>query len=441
MNRLIVVAGLVLAAWLAAPASAAATGPAPDTATPIRHLVVLMQSNHSFDNYFGTYPGADGIPADTCLAPRLDRPNAESCVRPFHLGNQPVPTLDHGLSTWKRQYDNGLMDGTVAAYRAIGLGTNSAMGYYDARDLPYYWAVARNYVLFDRFFSSARVGSRLNRFWWITGRSTPGGLETLPAHGYKDIPTIFDRLEAAGVSWKFYVQSYHKEVNYRSHIHGKYSGQTARVPLVDFPRFIHDSRLAAHIVDLSQYYIDLARGRLPAVAFIASSQSSENPPGSVQVGQRLVRRLTTALVMNQVWRSSAFMWTYDGWGGWYDHVRPPKGHGFRVPALLMSPYAKRGQVNHTVLDYTSILRFIESNWHLQPLAVRDAHSPGLNSAFNFTARPRPARLVGVTFTSDVSGRRSSPVVMAIYLAAIAFAAGMVAWSWLTRVKEEEVSGR
>jgi phospholipase C len=135
------------------------------------------------------------------------------------------------------------------------------------------------------------------------------------------------------------------------------------------------------------------------------------------------------------------MWTYDGWGGWYDHVRPPKGYGFRVPALLMSPYAKHGQVNHMVLDYTSILRFIESNWHLRPLAIRDAHSPGLNSAFNFTARPRPARLVGATFTSDVSGRSSSPVVMAIYLAAMAFAAGMVAWSWLTRVKEEEVSGR
>ena len=436
--RLRAIAGLALVLGLVLPSQAAAASPAPGTATPVQHLVVLMQSDHSFDNYFGTYPGADGIPAGTCLRPNLAKTVANGCVPAFHIGNQPEQGLDHGLSTWSRTYDNGLMDGAVAAYRSMGLGTNTTMGYYNQRDLPYYWDVARNYVLFDHFFSSAPVGTRLNRFWWITGQSTPGNLETLPKSGYGDTPTIFDRLQAAGVSWKFYVENYHPNVTFRSNTQGPNSAQTARVPLVDFPRFVDQPELRSHIVDLGQYYTDLSNGTLPAVAFVASSKSSENPPGSVQVGQRLVRRLTTALVMSRLWPSSAFMWTYDGWGGWYDNVKPPDGYGFRVPALLMSPYARQGQVNHTVLDYTGMLKFIEYNWRVPALATRDAQSPGILSAFDFNAGPRPAQLLGLG-TPVSTGQNASLEVTALYLLALVVGVGLALWAWLTTHPAEEVT--
>jgi phospholipase C len=398
--------------------------------------VVLMQSGHSFDNYFGTYPGADGITQGVCLRPELSKTSTNGCVQPFHLGNEPVQDLEHSLSVWSRQYDNGLMDGTVAAYRALGLGTNTPMGYYDSHDLPYYWGVAQNYVLFDHFFSSAPVGTRLNRFWWVAGRSTPGNLESLPKGGYGNIPTIFDRLEAAGVSWKFYVQGYHPNVTFRSNTRGKNSEQTAWVPLVDFPRFVDQRELNSHIVDMSQYYTDLNSGTLPAVAFMTSAQSNESPPGNIQAGQQLVRQLTTSLVMSRYWRSSAFMWTYDDWGGWYDQMKPPQGYGFRVPALLMSPYAKKGQVNHTVLDYTSILRFTEYNWRLAPLASRDYRSNNLLSAFDFTAGPRPAQLIGQA--AVLPEANVAPAVSILYLLAMVVGIALALWAWLTTRSPDEV---
>ena len=259
-----------------APSAAAATG----TATPVKHVVVLMQSGHSFDNYFGTYPGAAGIPSRTCVPASTLRPKAYTCVRPHHLGGGQANDLDHGYGTWARQYDGGRMDGFVSAYRRLGLSGDTAMGYYDQRDIPFYWNVAGSYVLFDRFFSSAPVGVRLNRFWWVAGRATPGGGEKIPAGGYGQIPTIFDRLTAAGLSWKMYVQNYDQRITYRTAGSGNASSQISRVPLVDFARFIDNPKLASHISDASTYYADLRRGTLPAVAFMTSSSASENPPGS-----------------------------------------------------------------------------------------------------------------------------------------------------------------
>ena len=136
----------------------AATSAQPDTRTPIKHLVVLMQDNHSFDSYFGTYPGADGIPKGACM-PVGTRPRP--CVRPFRLGGSPVPDLAHDRRIHRIQYARGRMDGFVRA-GSVDRQTvdRSVMGHYDGRDLPFYWNVASQYVLFDRFFSSTSVGSR-----------------------------------------------------------------------------------------------------------------------------------------------------------------------------------------------------------------------------------------------------------------------------------------
>jgi phospholipase C len=383
---------------LVVPASASGVSErSTDPRTPIKHFIVLMQENHSFDNYFGTYPGADGLPKGTCVPVDPGRPG-RSCIRPFHIGDNNVQPadLDHSLATYKSQYDHGRLDGFVYALNLRNQDGRLALGHYDARDLPYHWNVADRYVLFDRFFSSAGAGSFMNHMYWVTGRG--GERDRIPKDGYT-VPTIFDRLEARGISWKFYVQNYEPRLTYRTlrQFPPNRTSQVVWVPLLNFDRFIEDPRLASHIVDLSEYFEDLHRGTLPAVAYIAPSGPSEHPPSSLASGQAFVRTLMTSLMESPYWKSSAFLYAYDDWGGWYDHVRPPRvdanGYGFRVPALLVSPYARRGVIDHTRLDFTSILAFIEHNWRIPPLAARDARAKTFLDAFDFSAPARPAVLI------------------------------------------------
>ena len=127
----------------------------------------------------------------------------------------------------------------------------------------------------DRFFSSARYGNRANRSYWVSAAPQPGGNGRPPAGGYGNGQTIFDRLQAAGVSWKFYVENYDPKQTFRAVSAADPAGQTVRVPLLNYARFVDDPQLSSHIVDLSQYYRDLSTGSLPAVAYIASSGSSE----------------------------------------------------------------------------------------------------------------------------------------------------------------------
>jgi phospholipase C len=266
------------------------------------------------------------------------------------------------------------------------------MGYYDDRDIPYYWNVADEYVLFDRMFTSAAGGSVWNHFYWVTG--TPGNPDhdlLLPG-GFDHVPTIFDRLQEAGISWKFYVQNYKPEITLRTPGTGDEASQLIWVPPLNYNRFLDDPELNSRIVDMSQYFTDLAEGTLPSVSFMVPSGASEHPPGSIQAGERFIRSLLNALMASSSWNTSAFMWTYDDWGGWYDHVPPPSvdqhGYGFRAPALLVSPYARRGHVDSTTLDFTSQLKFIENNWGIPPLAARDAAANDIVTAFDFDAGPR-----------------------------------------------------
>jgi phospholipase C len=387
---LLAVVGLL--ALLVLPGRAAAGAPA-GTTTPIRHFVVLMQSGHSFDNYFGTYPGANGVRPGTCLPLDGGPGGTPGCVAPFRMGNEPPEDFNPTAGIQSRQFADGRMDGFVSAYRRQGRDGSTAMGYYDGGDLPFYWNVADRFTLFDSFFSSARVGTRLNYFYWVAGVPTPQGSERVPAGGYGDIPTIFDRLTDRGVPWKFYVEHLDRTATFRTR-----PVATARVPLLAFARFLDDPRLAGHVVDLSEYDRDIAAGTLPAVAYVVANGSNEQPPSRIGNGEDLVRHMTGELAKSAYWSSSAFLWTYDGWGGWYDHVAPPPvdayGYGFRVPALMVSPYSRVGEVDHTALDYTGILRFIEDNWQLAPLGTRDAGSPGLRSAFDFAAGPRAPELLG-----------------------------------------------
>jgi phospholipase C len=419
---------------LSAPAAGARpTTPTPPpgqahTTTPITHFIFMMQGDRSFDNYFGTYPGADGIPAETCQKRIVTGP-ATGCVKPFPLHGKVPPMLGAGAEELHKQYDNGAMDGFVAAYQDEGRDGTNTMGYYDQRDLPTYWDLAARYALFDHFFSSTNDGVRANRSYWVAGKAAPaGGPQQLNA-AYSKEPTIFDRLQAANISWKFYVQSYDPNQTFRTNSRTNPTTQPVRVPLLNYARFVDNPALNAHITDMSQYYKDLDAGTLPAVAYVASSGPSERSARSITSGQKLVSDLVGSLMVSKYWDSSAFLLSYDGSGGWYDHVKPPQvdrnGYGMRVPALLVSPYARRGHIENTVMDYTSALAFIEKNWQLAPLATRDAAANSIAPAFDFHASPR---LPQVNFGQPAAAKSPLVSVALVYFcygAALLLVLGLV----------------
>ena len=230
-------AGLLATALAAMPAAASAPPTPHQAVTPIKHFVFLMQGGRTFDNYFGTYPGADGLRPGICQPLATGDPTGK-CVKPFLLDNTERAPLGANATVVANQWDGGKMDGFVAAYQQQGRDGALAMGYYNANELPFYWEAAQNYVLFDHFFSSVKYGIRDNRSYWVSASPAPGGTGRIPAGGYGNLQTIFDRLQAAGVSWKFYVQGYNPTQTYQSASPASSETQTARVPLVDF-RAVH----------------------------------------------------------------------------------------------------------------------------------------------------------------------------------------------------------
>jgi phospholipase C len=404
----------------------AQTAPSPNT--PIEHFIFLMQENHSFDNYFGTYPGANGLPPDTCIPVDPFNPANTECVKPFHASEAPnvqpedpvqPDDPDHSTETFLLQYNEGKMNGFVYALNERNQDGRLAMLYYDDRELPYYWNIADQYVLFDNYFTSAGGGSFINHLYWIAGtHDVPPAGQNLQEY-LAGVPTIFDKLTESGISWKFYIQNYEPALTYRTRDQypGNRQSQVTWVPLLSIDRFIDDPVLSSKLVDLDEYYTDLTSGTLPNVAFMVPSGPSEHPPSSLLSGQRFVRVLLQSLMQSKYWERSAFMWTYDDWGGWYDHVPPPQvdayGFGPRAPALLVSAYAKRGHIDSTLLDFTSGLKFIQENWGLDALSVRDAAANNFLSAFDFTQPPRPAELV--PFERDEKAKKPEPNRTVIYV--------------------------
>ncbi len=408
--------------------------------TPVEHIITLMQENHSFDNYFGTYPGADGIPPDTCIPVNPFDASNTDCVRPFHIGDNDVKMADpdHSEGTHITQYNKGAMNGFVHALNERNQDGRLAMGYYDDRDLPYHWNIADEYVLFDQFFSSVAGGSFPNHMYWVAAVS--GKEEGRPTQEImKEKQTIFDALEEKDLSWKFYIQNYDPNINYRTaHLYsGNRLSQVIWAPVLNIDRFLDDPELNSRIVELNEYFVDLKRGTLPNVAFMVPSGPSEHPPQSLVSGQRFIRSLIQALMASSYWEKSVFTWTYDDWGGWYDHVPPPQvdkdGYGFRVPALLVSPYAKRGYIDSTILDYTSILKFIQENWDIEPLAERDANANGLAGAFDFTQSPREPEIIPFErFPLPVKPQPRRSVIYVLYSLAILLAVALIVLPMVSR---------
>ena len=259
-------------------------------------------------------------------------------------------------------------------------------GYYDGSDLKSCWELAHHYTLMDDFFSSTLGGSLENHLFLVAGQSaTPQQLQS-PA-GYQ-LPTIFDRLDGAGVSWKYYVGKYDPTLTkQRLTPDASFIPQLVRVPMLSWPSFAAPAR-RAHFVDRNTLYPDLSTpDKVAAVNYIVPGGDSERPPAAISTGQDRTAGMVDAIMRSPVWSSSAILITWSDWGGYYDHVAPPQvdggGYGFRVPMMVISPYARAGFVDHTTADFGSVLKFIERLHGLAPLTTRDQKASDLLSAFDF----------------------------------------------------------
>ncbi len=376
----------------------------------IQHIVWIIQENRSFDNYFGTFPGADGIPAGTCLS---ELPGSARCVKPFHLTNgMPECDLKHEWEIAHAAYDHGAMDGFVWAE-----GSSYTMGYLDEGDIPNYWNYARHYALADHFFSSLNGPSMPNHVFTVAAQS--GGLITNACSTDHELEALEDStgdpdgfsfasmitlLAAKGISWKYYVETpavIPPKTDDHCHVFYPQPQQLGLWnPLPGFKTIRDDPKMMARLVNVTEFEQDLEKGTLPAVSWVIPDfQDSDHPPEPVSQGMWYVTNLVNGLMKSRFWASSVVFLTWDDYGGFYDHVPPPQvdayGYGPRVPLLIISPYAKPGYITHQTGDFTSVLRFVEERFRLNTLSTRDHFASDMSDAFDFTRSPDPPLIIPV----------------------------------------------
>jgi phospholipase C len=419
----------VTVAILLAPAPAAAAGPDAALSSRIQHMFVIVQEGHTFDSYFATYPGADGADPNLASVPANPLVPGSPLVPLLHLEGRAV-ALAADLSSARTALHGGRMDGFAQAQSARARDPAQSLGYYDGSDLPTYWGMAKRFVLMDRFFSSALGGSLTNHLYLFTGQTVDSGQLRQP--GVYRMTSIFDRLDAAAVGWKVYTRNYDPTLTY--HQPGAAaSPEAVRLPLLAMPAIVDQPQRFARLVDHRQLFQDLlSESSVPAVSYVLPGGDSERAGSPIELGQRHVADTIQAIMRSSAWARSAIVLTWSDWGGYYDHVPPPRvdttGYGFRVPALVISPFARAGVVDHTTADFTSILALIERLHGLAPLGPRDAAAADLTSALDLSRAAPDPRAGGVPPASrDVNAR-----VLAIYLLALGLALAVIiaaAWPW------------
>jgi phospholipase C len=417
----------------------------------IKHVVMVFQENRSFDSYFGTYPGADGIPSDRGepLVCSTD-PRTRRCIEPYHDLRDRNVGGPHDHLNAIRDLNHRQMDGFVGEARAvlrrscgpdpnqpgcIKGGRIDVMGYHTAREIPNYWAYARNFVLQDRMFQpdtswslpahlfavsawSARCHRRGDPMSCVNAiqdpGSPPGEPESDGSRPHYDWTDITYLLHKRHVSWRYFVfKGGEPDCRDDGAIFCRARRQNAKTPGIwnPLPWFttVRRDRQVRNVVSIRRFFAAARHGRLPKVSWvIPNDKYSEHPPGLVSNGQAFVTRVVNAVMRGPDWKSTAIFVTWDDWGGFYDHVVPPivdkNGYGFRVPGLLISPYARRGYIDHQTLTFDAYLKFIEDRFlgsrRLDPTTdgrpdprptVRE-NSPLLGNLireFDFRQPPRP----------------------------------------------------
>jgi phospholipase C len=419
----------------------------------IQHVILINQENRSFDHYFGTFPGADGIPMDGG-APTVCNPvpDGGGCLAPFHDPMDRSAGGPHGVTAFTACLADGGMNGFVASAAAsakdpckvtgdpncvLGAAAN-VMGYKDDREIPNYWAYAKTFTLLDHMFEPVASFSLPDHLYMVSGWSATCTPASDPMHCTSDLDNpgnaahtgtssakpeppdpefawteVTYLLHKAGVSWRYYVASGTEpdcedgamtcDAGVQHYLNPGYWNV---LPWFDDVKADDE---VGNVADTTTFFSDLAAGKLAAVNWIIpSDELSEHPTNLVSTGQAYVTTVIDAVMKSPFWNSTVIFLTWDDWGGFYDHVPPPSvdanGYGFRVPTITISPWVKPGVVDHTAYSHDAYLRFVEDLFangaRLDPKSdgrpddrptVRET-VPGLGdllSEFDFTQAPNP----------------------------------------------------
>ncbi|HEY7134612.1 MAG TPA: alkaline phosphatase family protein [Acidimicrobiia bacterium] len=359
-----------------------------DTLPQIDHVIVLMMENHSFDDHFGLLGRGDGFRLDRHGRPLDANPDSTGqLIRAFHM---PSTCQEHSApgQNWNASHiswDNGRNDGFVKASGPV------AMGYWDQVDLPFYYGLGRTFPLCDRWFCSVLAQTYPNRRFLMAG--TAAGIVSTSSAALTAPPppngTIFDRFHQFGISWKNYFSD----------------APSAAIILETL------SKYPGNFTPIAQFFTDAAAGTLPAFSLVDPNfgTESEEDPQDVRVGEQLAAKVINAAMHGPGWSKTLLIWNYDEHGGYYDHVPPPPAvapdsippditvppdiaggydrYGFRVPAVIVSPFARRRYVSHRVHDHTSVLKFVETKWNLGAMTFRDANADDLLDSLDLRGRP------------------------------------------------------
>jgi phospholipase C len=379
--------------------------------------VILIQENRTFDNLFATFPGADGTrfgkTHDGQI--RLAKGNLKGAISP-----------NNGYLSWIQDYRGGLMNG----FDQVPIGSvpgTYVYQYVDPAQIVPYWSLARQYVLADHMFQTQGSGSFTAHQDLIAG-----GTAIDPSHSLIDFPsfppwgcdspsgtvttlitenddyefnrgpfpclkyrTLRDVLDAKGISWRYYTPEVNKSFG------GDLWNAFDAIAAVR-----HGPQWGTNVVwPETDVFNDIARNTLPSVSWVIPDfQNSDHPGAPSDTGPSWVAQVVNAVGKSPAWNSTAILIVWDDWGGWYDHVAPPGdrsfgGLGFRVPFIVVSPYAKRGYVTHAQYEFGSIVRFVEDNWGLPRLGTTDVRAADFaNDVFDFTQSPRPFEPIGAPYS-------------------------------------------
>lgn len=379
-----------------------ATVPKGQGPAKIEHVVFLIKENRSFDTYFGTFPGADGATTGVTSHGKVVALGRTPDRTPYDLGHSwqdALYAIDGGRMDKFDVMRHGDVNGYMLPYTQV-----------TASEIPNYFAYAHHFVLADRMFSSLAGPSFPNHLYSVAAQS--GGVIDNPepqdpgwgcdsdakqnvlimrANGSIanvppcfDFQTLADRMQAGGVSWRYYAPP-----------RGEYGYQWSTLDAIKHIRM--GPLWTQKVVSDTQFASDALKGDLPAVSWLVTGEAGEHPPNSICVGENWTVRQVNAVMQGPQWSSTVVFLTWDDFGGFYDHVPPPKvdkfGLGPRVPLIIISPYARAGRISHSVYEFSSFLAFVEHRFHLQPLTERDREANDMTDSFDFDQAPLPPLLL------------------------------------------------
>lgn len=334
----------------------------------IEHIVVVMMENRSFDHLLGWVPGADGKQAGLVYTDKSGMPHPTHPLAPDYQGCG-FADPDHSYQGGRVEYDSGRCDGWLRANDVYSIG------YYTRSDLAFLGRAATDWTTCDRYFAAIMAPTLPNRFEQHAAQTDR--IQTTLA--ISALPTIWDRLAEKGISGHYYFSD---------------------LPVLALwgAKYLPIAR------PILQFLIDCAAGTLPQVSFVdpsflGNTADDDHPHADIRNGEVFLNLIYTAVTRGPGWANTLLVINFDEWGGFFDHVPPPKSpvplfeyfagnqdglRGFRTPALLISPWSRRGFVSHAIFDHTSVLKTIEWRWGLQPLTVRDAFANNLAAVLDFS---------------------------------------------------------